>query len=94
MSAFLITDFTAAQAPPLTLGQAVDAAVQTYPAVRSSLEQVSAAGGRKLGPHRADDHRPALFRRQGAGIRPGLRESHAVEYDETETHARYERPAS
>src|SRR5713101_1567373 len=43
MSAFLITDFTAAQTPPLTLGQAVDAAVQTYPAVRSSLEQVSAA---------------------------------------------------
>src|SRR5713101_4879051 len=43
MSAFLITDFTAAQTPPLTLGQAVDAAVRTYPAVRSSLEQVSAA---------------------------------------------------
>src|SRR6266480_1743054 len=43
MSAFLITDFTAAQTPPLTLGQAVDTAVQTYPAVRSSLEQVSAA---------------------------------------------------
>src|SRR5438128_11236037 len=43
MLAFLITDFTAAQTPPLTLGQAVDAAVQTYPAVRSSLEQVSAA---------------------------------------------------
>jgi outer membrane protein TolC len=43
MSVFLITEFTAAQAPPLTLGQAVDAAVQTYPAVRSSLEQVSAA---------------------------------------------------
>src|SRR5258708_26771805 len=43
MSAFLITDFTAAQTLPLTLGQAVDNAVQTYPAVRSSLEQVSAA---------------------------------------------------
>src|SRR5258708_14038312 len=43
MAAFLITDFTAAQTPPLTLGQAVDTAVQTYPAVRSSLEQVSAA---------------------------------------------------
>ncbi len=43
MLAFLITDFTAAQTPPLTLGQAVDAAVQTYPAVRGSLEQVSAA---------------------------------------------------
>src|SRR5712691_2962741 len=43
MSAFLITDFTAAQTPPLTLGRAVDSAVQTYPAVRSSLEQVSAA---------------------------------------------------
>src|SRR6266480_22472 len=43
MSAFLITDFTAAQTPPLTLGQAVDQAVQKYPAVRSSLEQVSAA---------------------------------------------------
>ncbi|HYM07270.1 MAG TPA: TolC family protein [Terriglobales bacterium] len=43
MSAFLIMDFTAAQTPPLTLGQAVDAAVQKYPAIRSSLEQVSAA---------------------------------------------------
>src|SRR5258708_34593260 len=43
MAAFLITDFTAAQTPPLTLEQAVDTAVQTYPAVRSSLEQVSAA---------------------------------------------------
>src|SRR5712691_7699994 len=43
MSAFLITEFTVAQTPPLTLGRAVDSAVQTYPAVRSSLEQVSAA---------------------------------------------------
>src|SRR5438128_922732 len=43
MLAFLITDFTAAQTPPRTLGQAVDAAVQTYPAVRVCVEQVSAA---------------------------------------------------
>ena len=39
----LITDFVAAQPAPLTLGQAVQQSVEKYPAVRGSLEQVSAA---------------------------------------------------
>jgi outer membrane protein TolC len=39
----LMTDFVAAQPAPLTLGQAVQQSVEKYPAVRGSLEQVSAA---------------------------------------------------
>lgn len=38
-----MTEMVAAQPPPLTLGQAVKESVEKYPAVRSSLEQVSAA---------------------------------------------------
>jgi outer membrane protein TolC len=39
----LMTDLVAAQPAPLTLGQAVEQSVEKYPAVRGSLEQVSAA---------------------------------------------------
>ena len=39
----LMTDLVAAQPAPLTLGQAVQQSVDKYPAVRGSLEQVSAA---------------------------------------------------
>src|SRR6266550_1774197 len=39
----LMTDLVSAQPPPLTLGQAVQQSVEKYPAVRGSLEQVSAA---------------------------------------------------
>src|SRR5260370_32202352 len=39
----LMTDLVAAQPAPLTLGQAVQQSVEKYPAVRGSLEQVSAA---------------------------------------------------
>src|SRR6267378_7357768 len=39
----LMTDLVAAQPATLTLGQAVQQSVEKYPAVRGSLEQVSAA---------------------------------------------------
>lgn len=39
----VMTDLVAAQPATLTLGQAVQQSVEKYPAVRSSLEQVSAA---------------------------------------------------
>src|SRR5712675_914750 len=39
----LMTDLVSAQPVPLTLGQAVQQSLDKYPAVRSSLEQVSAA---------------------------------------------------
>src|SRR6266852_1844241 len=39
----LLTDLVAAQPATLTLGQAVQQSVEKYPAVRGSLEQVSAA---------------------------------------------------
>src|SRR6266849_7557948 len=39
----LMTDLVAAQPSTLTLGQAVEQSVEKYPAVRGSLEQVSAA---------------------------------------------------
>ena len=39
----LMTDLVSAQPEPLTLGQAVQQSVEKYPAVRGSLEQVSAA---------------------------------------------------
>ena len=39
----LICEIVAGQPAPLTLGEAVEQAVRTYPAIRSSLEQVSAA---------------------------------------------------
>src|SRR3979490_415833 len=38
-----MTDLVAAQPAPLTLGEAVRQSVEKYPAIRSSLEQVSAA---------------------------------------------------
>jgi outer membrane protein len=43
VSGFLISNLSEAQTPSLTLGQAVDTAVRTYPAVRSSIEQLGAA---------------------------------------------------
>lgn len=43
VSALLIIEFAAAQTQPLTVEGAVTRAVQTYPAVRNSLERVSAA---------------------------------------------------
>src|SRR5437588_11376860 len=39
----LMTDLVAAQPTPLTLAQAVQQSVEKYPAIRGSLEQVSAA---------------------------------------------------
>jgi len=43
MGMILMTGFVAAQPGPLTIGQAVQQSVDKYPAVRGSLEQVSAA---------------------------------------------------